>query len=127
MNIDNTNPPIKGTGESYKIYRALLTQSGTDAPVATVLETTLNGIVVWARSGAGQYTGTLAGAFPANKTAIKVGAFISQVNSPIVTVLCNRVSSNTIGLITYDVDLSGGANNLDGILLETLVEVLIYP
>jgi hypothetical protein len=27
----------------YKVYKALLTQSGTDAPVATVLQNTLGG------------------------------------------------------------------------------------
>lgn len=51
----------------YKIYRALLTQTGTDAPVATVLENTL-GDIVWTRSGVGHYIGVLAGAFTANKT-----------------------------------------------------------
>ena len=43
----------------YKVYTALLTQSGTDAPVATVLENTLGGTVVWIRSEAGAYTATI--------------------------------------------------------------------
>lgn len=49
-------------------YVALLTQSGTDAPVATVLENTLGGTVVWTRNSLGQYFGTLSGAFTENKT-----------------------------------------------------------
>ena len=31
----------------YKVYTALLTQTGTNAPVATVLENTLGGTPVW--------------------------------------------------------------------------------
>jgi hypothetical protein len=50
-------------GSSYLVYTALLSQSGTNAPVATVLENTLGGTVVWTRVGAGDYFGTLAGAF----------------------------------------------------------------
>lgn len=50
------------------VYTALLSQSGTDAPVATVLENTLGGAVVWTRNGVGDYRATLAGAFTENKT-----------------------------------------------------------
>lgn len=54
----------------YKVYTALLTQSGTDAPTAIVLENTLGGAIVWTRSSDGVYVGTLAGAFVTNKTFI---------------------------------------------------------
>lgn len=57
-------------GASYLKYIALLSQSGTDAPVATVLENTLGGAVVWGYSSAGNYTATLSNAFTANKTAV---------------------------------------------------------
>jgi hypothetical protein len=52
---------------NYKIYRALLTQTGTSAPVANVLENTL-GNIVWSRESAGNYYGTLNNAFPIDKT-----------------------------------------------------------
>jgi hypothetical protein len=42
----------------YKVYTALLTQTGTDAPVATVLENTLGGTVVWSYEDVGHYRGT---------------------------------------------------------------------
>lgn len=51
----------------YKVYTALLTQSGTSAPVATVLENTLGGSVIWTRDDVGIYFGTLTGAFTAGK------------------------------------------------------------
>ena len=57
-----------GGSASYSVYTALLTQTGTNAPVATVLENTLGGTVVWTRDSAGFYTGTLAGAFTVSKT-----------------------------------------------------------
>lgn len=63
-NIGSTATP------NYKIYRALLTQTGTSAPVATVLENTLGDDIVWTRGGAGQYTGTLNGAFTDNKVSL---------------------------------------------------------
>jgi len=65
-----TVPDRSGTirvGADYKVYTALLSQSGTSAPTATVLENTLGGTVVWTRDGAGIYHATLTGAFPANK------------------------------------------------------------
>ena len=55
---------------SYKVYSALLTQSGTNDPVATVLENTLGGTVVWTRESLGKYVGTLLNAFPTNKTTV---------------------------------------------------------
>jgi hypothetical protein len=58
-----TNKCVNGP----KIYRALLTQTGTDAPVATVLENSLGGAVVWSYDNPGLYSGTLLGAFPQTK------------------------------------------------------------
>lgn len=53
-----------------KIYRALITQTGTSAPTVTVLENTLGGAINWTRSNAGNYYGELTGGFPAGKTFI---------------------------------------------------------
>lgn len=55
-------------GAPYLKYVALLSQADTDAPVATVLENTLGGAVVWTRDDEGTFIGTLAGAFTANKS-----------------------------------------------------------
>lgn len=56
-----------------KRYVALLTQTGTDDPVATVLENELSAAIVWARSTDGTYTGTLADAFTTAKTVAMIG------------------------------------------------------
>ena len=54
----------------YKTYVALLSQAETDPPVATVLENTLGGTVVWTYYDVGQCIGTLTGAFPVPRTVI---------------------------------------------------------
>lgn len=55
-----------------KVYKALLNQSGTSAPVATVLQNTLGATPVYSRVVAGEYNITLAGAFPVGKTHINM-------------------------------------------------------
>lgn len=46
------------TIKQYKVYTALLTQTGTNAPVATVLENTLGVNIVWTRLSTGFYRAT---------------------------------------------------------------------
>ena len=41
----------------YKVYTALLTQTGTNAPLATVLENTLGVDINWTRLSIGAYSG----------------------------------------------------------------------
>ena len=48
----------------YKVYTALLNQTGATEPTAIVLDNTLGGNVIWTRDGVGIYTATLIGAFP---------------------------------------------------------------
>jgi hypothetical protein len=55
-----------GLINGVKVYRALMTQTGTNAPVVTVLENSI-GAIVWAYDSVGTYLGTLVGAFPINK------------------------------------------------------------
>lgn len=53
--------PSGGYEPPYKVYTALLTQLGTDAPVATVLENTLETEPIWIRNDVGLYTTNIAG------------------------------------------------------------------
>lgn len=99
----------------YKIYTALLTQSGTTAPVATVLENTLGGTIVWSRTSAGLYEGTLTGAFTSNKTTI-----LNSVTSGII--LTANPTTSTIQVETRTV---GNVNN-DGLLIGTTIEIRVY-
>ena len=76
LNITIDNLELIGNGSSepvdprpYKVYTALLTQEGTDAPVATVLENTLGEDIIWTRDSSGSYYGdTIGNVFTFNKT-----------------------------------------------------------
>jgi len=61
---------VRNNAVPYKVYRATLSQTGTSAPVATVLENTLGGTVVWSYLGNASYQATLAGGFTVGKTII---------------------------------------------------------
>lgn len=113
--------------QAYKVYTALLNQAGTGAPVATVLQNTLGGAVVWSRDSAGAYFGTLAGAFPANKTAIVQGSATPQ-GGQFAGVGMRRVTDNDITVECFDADLTvPEAPFSDDLLVDTFIEVRVYP
>jgi len=92
----------------YTVYTALLTQAGTAAPVATILQNTTGGTLVWTRQSAGNYTVTASTAlFTVNKTIV----FGNQGNAaPIVDFKWNRASDTAITLsVGADVRLTNGS------------------
>lgn len=107
----------QATPRPYKSYVATLTQTGTAAPTATVLENQLAAAIVWARTGVGVYTGTLTGAFTANKTV----ASISQPATGKATV--SRTSANVITVSTFDATPAAA----DAILAALVLDVKVYP
>ncbi len=98
----------QSTARPFKVYKAKLTQSSTDAPVATIVENTLGGTPVYAFSSTGVFTATLTGAFPLAKTLI-------VLNSNVVAAV--RTSDNVITLT--------GASN--GLLTDTTLIIEVYP
>jgi len=55
-------------GRPYRTYVALLTQSGSNAPNATVLENTFPITPTWVRASTGIYNLNLSGSFPVSGT-----------------------------------------------------------
>lgn len=109
-----------------KSYVALLTQTGTDAPVATVLENTLGGTVVWTYAAGGRYDGTLAGAFTANKTAVNSGSCVNAAGSTLNGWFAgNRTNADAVRLISSAAN--DPSSTADDVLVATLVEILVYP
>ena len=53
--VEMTIEDFKREFSSYKIYRALISQSGTNAPILTELENTLGVTLSTSRTGVGQY------------------------------------------------------------------------
>lgn len=104
----------------YLKYVALLTQADTDAPVATVLENTLGGTVVWTYSDVGTYTGTLAAAFTTDKTFMLANTNASSSAALAInpaTSSANAVQVYVLNDENNPVDLHGGA----------FIEIRVYP
>lgn len=112
-------------GSSYLKYVALLSQSGTDAPVAAVLENTLGGTVVWSREDVGRYSATLTGAFTANKTWCSAIAGGYYGNS--VFLLFTRIDSDTAMLQSYDYNGLGLQDISTDTEKEVSIEIRVYP
>jgi hypothetical protein len=111
----------------YKVYSALLSQSGSNPdshPVATVLENTI-GDIVWTRDFEGGYSGTLIGAFPQAKTILLMqydnfAVANDFVDIPLETIIY-QISDNAIQIETT-------SNNLysDSVMLNKSVEIRVY-
>jgi hypothetical protein len=86
--------------KNYKVYSVRLDQSGTNAPVATILENTLSGIPVWSRWSAGCYELTLAGEWVADHVAIFVSGGEPIDHLPYLFVV-DRNNVNTLYLFVF--------------------------
>ena len=69
----------------YTVYTALITQAGTAAPVATIMQNTTGKTFTWARTGSGTYTITANGsAFTSSKTIVfyNLGEYVASSRYP---------------------------------------------
>lgn len=94
-----TRPVFDASGNIVELvepkrYVALLFQSGTNDPTATVLENTL-GAIVWTRTSIATYLGTLTGAFTIGKTWLVVGTQ-PFLNNPVIMFI--HGTANTVNL-----------------------------
>lgn len=111
---------LGGGGDTVIVYGALLSQESADAPVATPVNSAAGnylGGIVWTRDIEGIYTGTLAAAFPANKTL----CFIISNNGNKMSI--DRGGDNIVIVSTYN------ASDVlaDGQLVFTTVKIEVYP
>lgn len=103
-----------------KVYRALLTQNGINAPVAIILENTLGGIPVWNYNDLGVYNLTLTGAFSG---VVPKVFYINTENDQAYYYEISKVSNNVINLVCKE----NPADKADGLLVNTYIEILVYP
>jgi hypothetical protein len=106
-----------GNSKPYKIYRALISQSGTFAPTAIILENTLGFVPTWLYLGAGSYN--IVQTFDTSKTFVL--ANLSQYSSEF-RVFLDGVEGNDTSLIT--VTISAGNINGDW---KIPIEIIVYP
>lgn len=115
--IDNLNGTGAAGSGSYKKYVAILSQSGTNPPVAIVLENTLGATVSYNYAGAGLYYGELsASVLTEGKTVIFIG------NEADVSTRAYRNDADTFQIDTLDTSLVT-ANNM---LFTTALEIRVY-
>ena len=124
LSLFNINSP-------YLKYVALISQSSTNAPSVTILENTI-GSIVWTRSSAGVYKGTLAGQLTVTKTAF----FISQsqpngINELWQTIVYNG-DDDSITIATQKITTVPAVTYGDNILgqgggIPATIEIRVYP
>jgi hypothetical protein len=123
MPISNASTAA-ASNTAYLVYTALLTQSGTSAPTATVLQNTLGGSIVWTRFSAGNYRGTLANAFPnAEKFVGNSGIINAAGGSELYGFVVTRIASSIVVVQTGEYINGGG---LDDCLNQTFIEIRVY-
>ena len=99
----------------YKVYTALITQTGTAAPVATELQNTTGETFLYGRTSGGDYTITASGdLFTVNKTVVFLNGGSSENNHDIAW---GRASDTVINLNTH---------NSDGKFTAGSIEIRIY-
>lgn len=125
--IPKQEPPYyeNENGTTIKEYIALLTQTNTNAPTATILKNTI-GNIIWTYADVGIYRGTLTAAFPAAKTALFVGQ--GDFNNIWLTHL-TRESDNIVYVSTVEYQGTTDDNWLltNDVLIGTAVHIIVYP
>jgi len=116
-NINRTMQEFKVLLLGYRSYTALLTQSGTNAPVATVLENTLGGEVVWSRESEGTYITNLT-IFDVAKTFVYLTPNTDFTDKPIFAI---DSFENKVRIYTVD-----DGDYSDGMLVDTPIEIRVY-
>ena len=112
-----------------KVYIALLTQTGTDAPVATVLKNTLGGVPVWSYSSLGTYHTTLLDTFTINKTYTSVNIeTVFDVSVENKFIRAYQSSNDYIEIQVSKIDYDGGFNS-GGLTNDFIgyIEIRVYP
>jgi hypothetical protein len=107
---------------AYKKYVALLTQTGTNAPVATILQNSI-GNVVLGYNAAGNYTASSNGLFTLNKTTIVIGSNVNINVFDYAIMQTNTLTDSSFFIVTLDTNTSAS----DDLLLNTLIEITVYP
>lgn len=107
---------------TYKVYTALLTQTGTNAPVPTVLENTI-GNIWFSYFDTGVYHINSDGLFTNNKTFVNISPTVQNAGDAInQTVQFVGGAESTINTLT----IQTLAASQDGIPNRTSIEIRVY-
>ena len=112
-------------GGGYLKYTALLSQSGADAPVATVLENTLGVTITYSRPAEGRYLLTASSnIFLQDKTWAVINTPSYDGNGPFALQI-GRISDSQCHIYSYL--LYAGLADLGTGVDRTSIEIRVYP
>ena len=103
---------------TYKKYIALISQTSTSAPTVIELENTI-GPIIWTRKATGEYSGTLTGAFTANKTYATISQSLAN------SIVMITTTANDINIITTNLQ-NPTASKHDSHLSKNTLEIRVY-
>jgi hypothetical protein len=104
-------------------FRALLEQSGTSAPTVTILENTLGDLPTFSYFSQGNFLATFSNSvYTGSKTFIKIGSTAPSYADSVAIAYVYGGSGNQIMVNTR-----AGGTNVNGALLFTSLEILVYP
>jgi hypothetical protein len=107
----------------YKVYTALLTQRGENAPTAIVLENTL-GDISFVRNDIGYFEATSNDLFTINKTFILFGVETNNDNYDGIAIVVRYKNIGVIDFFTTGTTAMG--EQLDDVLTNTSFEIRVY-
>jgi hypothetical protein len=119
---------LTGIELPYKVYAALLTQTGTADPVVTIVENTL-GTVTINRDSNGRYSVNSSSLFTSNKTIVYINTITSQAGPYGGYSSITAGSSSVFWIDTTKVIGSGGlipGTGTDNVLYNTSFEIKVY-
>jgi hypothetical protein len=113
--------PIGAGARPYKVYSVFFSQSGENNPVITTEYENTVGNITWVRGSAGNFTGTLTGAFPGTKTFFPNREYckFSDNDSYVRNIYMTRAGNDTIAISQND-----GVSGVDG--LNMYLEIRVY-
>ena len=115
LTIANTNFVTNAiaTAKPYKVYTAILTQTGTSAPTAIVLENTLGGAISWSYLGIGSYSATMPMTIALSKTTVQLTNGLSNAN----VLRGGFRNANEVQIVSTS----------DGSFTNAFIEIRVYP
>lgn len=107
----------------YQVYSAEFSQSGTSAPTVVVKQNQV-GNIVWSRSGAGDYRGTLTGAFSSANFLTSQIIYLGNNGAfgGVAQAFITKLNNNQIRMQTQRGDLT----NVDDLLINSFIEIRVY-
>lgn len=115
-------------GSAATRFVALISQSGSSNPVATVLENTTGGTFTFTRESQGVYKGVIAGTtIPFAKTTILMGAPQPNDFSAFIGYYVEPNETDEIYFYTVDIAADGTAALTDGMTDNLTLDMRIYP